>query len=51
VLVRQRNVIAAAFHPELTDDLRVHRMLIEQCLASRPWTEIGASTVRTQGQT
>ena len=28
VLVRKGNVLAAAFHPELTDDLRLHRMLI-----------------------
>jgi pyridoxal 5'-phosphate synthase pdxT subunit len=27
--VRQRNVIACAFHPELTGDLRVHRMLLD----------------------
>jgi 5'-phosphate synthase pdxT subunit len=29
VLVRQRHVVAATFHPELTDDLRVHGLLIE----------------------
>ena len=29
VLARQGNLIAAAFHPELTDDLRLHRMLVE----------------------
>lgn len=28
VLVRQDNVIAAAFHPELTDDRRIHRILV-----------------------
>lgn len=28
VLVRSGRVLAAAFHPELTDDLRLHRMLI-----------------------
>lgn len=28
VAVRQHNQIATAFHPELTDDLRVHQMLI-----------------------
>ncbi len=27
VLVRQDNVVAATFHPELTDDERVHRMV------------------------
>ncbi|HKP13741.1 MAG TPA: pyridoxal 5'-phosphate synthase glutaminase subunit PdxT [Blastocatellia bacterium] len=29
VMVRQGNVIAATFHPELTDDERAHRLLIE----------------------
>jgi 5'-phosphate synthase pdxT subunit len=30
VLVRERGIIAATFHPELTDDLRVHRLLVEE---------------------
>ena len=30
VLVRQRNVLAAAFHPELSDDDRIHRMFLEE---------------------
>ena len=29
VLVRQQNALASTFHPELTDDLRIHRMLLE----------------------
>jgi 5'-phosphate synthase pdxT subunit len=29
VLVRQGKVLAATFHPEMTDDARVHRLLIE----------------------
>ncbi|CAN5851717.1 pyridoxal 5'-phosphate synthase glutaminase subunit PdxT [soil metagenome] len=29
VMVRQDRVLAASFHPELTDDDRIHRMLIE----------------------
>lgn len=29
VAVRQRNVIGLAFHPELTGDLRFHKMLLE----------------------
>ena len=29
VVVRQGNVIASSFHPELTDDLRLHEMLID----------------------
>jgi 5'-phosphate synthase pdxT subunit len=28
VLVRQGRLIAATFHPELTDDLRVHALLL-----------------------
>ena len=28
VLIRQGTVLAATFHPELTDDLRVHRLLL-----------------------
>ncbi|UCE84548.1 MAG: pyridoxal 5'-phosphate synthase glutaminase subunit PdxT [Deltaproteobacteria bacterium] len=34
VLVRQRRLLAATFHPELTDDDRVHRALLE--LAAAP---------------
>lgn len=29
VMVRQRNIVAATFHPELTDDDRAHRLLVE----------------------
>lgn len=29
VLVRQGRLMAAAFHPELTDDLRVHKLFVE----------------------
>lgn len=29
VLVRQRNILAATFHPELTDDPRLHRLLLD----------------------
>jgi 5'-phosphate synthase pdxT subunit len=29
VMVRQDNIIGTSFHPELTDDDRIHRMLIE----------------------
>lgn len=29
--VRQGNLLAAAFHPELTGDLRLHRYFIERC--------------------
>lgn len=30
VLVRQGGIIAATFHPELTDDKRVHRLLVDE---------------------
>ncbi len=29
VLVREHNVLLATFHPELTDDTRVHELLLE----------------------
>lgn len=29
VMVRQGNIIATSFHPELTEDLRIHRMLLD----------------------
>lgn len=32
VLVRQGNVVAATFHPELTDDIRVHRLALENAV-------------------
>jgi 5'-phosphate synthase pdxT subunit len=31
VLLRSRNFLLAAFHPELTADLRVHQLFLEQC--------------------
>jgi pyridoxal 5'-phosphate synthase pdxT subunit len=34
VAVRQDNVLAVAFHPELTDDRRVHRWLVERANGS-----------------
>lgn len=30
VLARERNFLAAAFHPELTDDNRIHNLFLEQ---------------------
>ena len=29
VAVRERNIIATAFHPELTGDLRVHKLFVD----------------------
>jgi 5'-phosphate synthase pdxT subunit len=30
VLIRQGRILACAFHPELTDDARVHRLLLDE---------------------
>jgi 5'-phosphate synthase pdxT subunit len=30
VMVRQGNILAASFHPELTGDGRIHQMLLDQ---------------------
>ena len=35
VMVRQANLIAATFHPELTEDDRAHRLLVELAEAAR----------------
>ena len=35
VFVRQGSVLATTFHPELTDDTRVHTMLVDLAVASR----------------
>lgn len=32
VFVRQGRFLAAAFHPELTDDLRIHKYFLEKCV-------------------
>jgi 5'-phosphate synthase pdxT subunit len=34
VLVRQGRIIAATFHPELTDDTRVHQLFLELLASS-----------------
>ncbi|GBD00088.1 Pyridoxal 5'-phosphate synthase subunit PdxT [bacterium HR17] len=31
VLVQQDNILASTFHPELTDDLRLHRYFVQLC--------------------
>lgn len=36
VLVRQGHYLAAAFHPELTPDTRLHRYFLEECCTPRP---------------
>jgi pyridoxal 5'-phosphate synthase pdxT subunit len=35
VLVRERNILAATFHPELTGDDRVHRLFVEMVTKKR----------------
>jgi len=42
VLVRQGNLIAATFHPELSADRRVHRLFVETVLAWREKTDRGS---------
>lgn len=32
VIVRQRNTIGTSFHPELSNDYRIHKLLFEKCL-------------------
>lgn len=39
VLVRQGNLLAATFHPELTDDLRVHALLLRAAGRDVGWAE------------
>jgi 5'-phosphate synthase pdxT subunit len=36
VLVREGHLLAATFHPELSDDIRVHRLFLEMVRANRP---------------
>jgi len=36
VLCRQGRFLAASFHPELTDDVRLHRYFLEEVLAGAP---------------
>jgi 5'-phosphate synthase pdxT subunit len=31
VMVREANVVATSFHPELTGDGRIHRLLLDMC--------------------
>ena len=41
VLVRQGRLLAAAFHPELTPDRRVHRLFAELCAGSSGVGDVG----------
>jgi 5'-phosphate synthase pdxT subunit len=31
VIVRESNLLGACFHPELTDELRIHRYFLDMC--------------------
>jgi pyridoxal 5'-phosphate synthase pdxT subunit len=48
VAVRQGNLLATAFHPELTGDLRVHRYFVE--IVRQSSVRSGAAAGRLQGQ-
>jgi 5'-phosphate synthase pdxT subunit len=48
VAVRQGNLLATAFHPELTGDLRVHRYFVE--LVRQSSARSGAAAGRLEGQ-
>ena len=41
MLVREGRILAASFHPELTDDTRVHERFLE--LVARGWSMSGHS--------
>lgn len=42
VLVRERNILATTFHPELTGDDRVHRLFVEMVRAKRAQVTVAA---------
>ncbi len=41
ILARQANVLVATFHPELTEDDRLHRYFLESCGAEASETSVG----------
>jgi 5'-phosphate synthase pdxT subunit len=45
-LVRQGNIVASCFHPELTGDRRVHRLFAELCAAGAPGPGSGPGSTR-----
>ncbi len=44
VLIRQQNVLAATFHPELSDDHRIHRYFLQMVAESRESPDTYSST-------
>jgi 5'-phosphate synthase pdxT subunit len=49
VAVREGQAILCAFHPELTDDSRVHALLMAMATAAREGREVVGSTGRERG--
>ncbi len=51
VLIRQQNLLAATFHPELSDDHRIHRYFLQMVAESRgaPATYSSAEPLATTG--
>jgi pyridoxal 5'-phosphate synthase pdxT subunit len=43
ILARQENVLVCAFHPELTDDLRIHQYFINMVIKSKNMIKSGLS--------
>ena len=46
VAVRQGRVMAATFHPELSEDTRVHQAFLDLCGADIPFDKLRAGSVR-----
>lgn len=48
VAVRQGRVMAATFHPELSDDTRVHQAFLELCGSDTPFGKLRAGSARAR---
>jgi len=46
VAVRQGSAMAATFHPELSDDTRIHQAFLELCGSDTPFGKLRAGSVR-----
>ena len=49
VVVRQGNVVLCAFHPELTDDSRLHALLMALATAAREGRDVAPSSRAAEG--
>jgi pyridoxal 5'-phosphate synthase pdxT subunit len=49
IAVRDRNLLAVAFHPELTDDSRLHALFMAMCTTSARTSSPSAPGVRGEG--